>query len=288
MNLLKYDEYISCDDESILSIDKVRIVFQLRKSGYNSFQDIINESLREKVTCRFRTCDIFSGSRYVGELCFDNAKCFMGFHLVPKFGIENPNMGFIEFNPNKIASSADFQVFYQCLKTSSKQIRVKRFDLAQDFPFQRSSVWLRKDRKQYCWMMKDYGAVTETQGRRNKPGYSRVYDKSYKEKLDQPLTRVELTCSGEWSYEQIRKAAPNVYFAPDVSLGRAKMHLADALALSLGKQMQAGYPIQDVVTYLPFRTKKRVYEQIGNRRLNLFPACETMNLLESLRRWEAD
>ena len=81
--------------------------------------------------------------------------------------------------------------------------RLKRFDLAYDIPVSRYDCRLSKDRRMYKSVISN--GITEYLGVKNTPAYVKVYDKAAELHLDTDkvqLTRIEMTCDGEWTAEQ--------------------------------------------------------------------------------------
>lgn len=124
----------------------------------------------------------------------------------------NMHKGFIEFNPNKVAGDKRFHGLLKTLGTCVSKARLKRFDLAYDIPVSRYDCRLSKDRRMYKSVISN--GITEYLGVKNTPAYVKVYDKAAELHLDTDkvqLTRIEMTCDGEWTAEQLEEHWPQVH-----------------------------------------------------------------------------
>lgn len=121
----------------------------------------------------------------------------------------NMHKGFIEFNPNKVAGDKRFHGLLKTLGTCVSKARLKRFDLAYDIPVSRYDCRLSKDRRMYKSVISN--GITEYLGVKNTPGYVKVYDKAAEMNLSSVLTRIELTCDGEWDAGQVVAHWPQVH-----------------------------------------------------------------------------
>lgn len=126
----------------------------------------------------------------------------------------------LEFNPNKVAENRVFcLVFNQLFVFASGPPGVVRFDLAVDFPVLRSDCWLLKDRRMYEEVRKSDEDRTQYLGERNKPGRCKLYNKALESKLKHPLSRLEITISGDsMAYEQVLAIWPRVMVWDDLQL----------------------------------------------------------------------
>ena len=76
------------------------------------------------------------------------------------------NVGFIEYNPNKVGKEGNAIV--DQIRDHCSGLEVVRYDLAIDYPIARETVRLIKDKRKYGCELSD--AFTEYLGRRNKVG----------------------------------------------------------------------------------------------------------------------
>lgn len=124
----------------------------------------------------------------------------------------NMHRGFLEFNPNKVGGDKRFHGLLKTLGTCVSKARLKRFDLAYDIPVSRYDCRLTKDRRMYKSVISN--GITEYLGVKNTPAYVKVYDKAAELHLDTDkvqLTRIEMTCDGEWTAEQVEEHWPQVH-----------------------------------------------------------------------------
>lgn len=121
---------------------------------------------------------------------------------------EGMNKGFIEFNPNKFVYEPDYNVLCDFLRVLEYDIlmdspycikgevfELGRWDLAIDFPEQRNQFYLVQDKRNYQYI-KSRSGVTEYLGVRNTGGFVKLYDKTKESKLNEILTRLEITFDG--------------------------------------------------------------------------------------------
>lgn len=134
----------------------------------------------------------------------------LGVGLYDKNRKAHPERGFIEFNPNKVCGDGQFIELLKKLSGHVSTAEVKRYDLALDVPVERMHCRLSKDRRKYSTELS--GSLTEYLGVRNTPGYVKAYDKGAEQGFsdDVKLTRIEMTCDGEWSAQQVRDRWPKV------------------------------------------------------------------------------
>lgn len=156
---------------------------------------------------------------------------------------DDAKKGFIEFNPNKLFGCSvdvndfndwksglindnpfildseipDVVVFKQYLAVFgfiykyAKKIDIARYDLAVDFPVERGSVLLLKDKREYGITMKASDDYTEYLGQRDAPGFTKVYNKQKESKLAFPVTRLEITWN-DFIFDNFQKRVPSFYF----------------------------------------------------------------------------
>ena len=150
-----------------------------------------------------------AGWRHLYALEFaDGGTAAVGLVFNDPKGAPNQGRGFIEFNPNKLMGLRVFANFYKRLLGACELVILDRFDLAIDIPDRRALFQLQKDRRKYEYH--NSGSVTEYLGRKNKPGRVKLYDKAAESGLEKPLTRLEITCAGNWSLEKVVEQLPTV------------------------------------------------------------------------------
>lgn len=164
--------------------------------------------------------------------------------------------GFIEFNPNKVAQDSRFWQLMEKVQSINSRADLLRYDLAYDVPRSRKSCRLSKDRRMYSSVIS--GGITEYLGQRNAPGFVKVYDKAAElgiEGLD--LTRIELTCSGEWSVEDVKEHWPIVHgWRSD---GNTR-DWVETLGLALAELAEDGHDVEQLVARLGKRSRPKIRE----------------------------
>lgn len=99
----------------------------------------------------------------------------------------------IDFNPNKVSAKAWMRI-HGILCGRALSVAVQRYDLAIDFPIQRTLLELKqRPGSGYQKFMDKNGAVTEYTGERSHHGAIKLYDKGMELGLPTPLTRLEIT-----------------------------------------------------------------------------------------------
>ena len=119
-------------------------------------------------------------------------------------------LGFLEFNPNKVADQREFRKVYDMLRTYCFCAEVVRWDLAVDVPLRRDMCILQKDKRTYHLIQNSSLDKDEKLGQRNKSGYVKLYNKSLESGLDIDMTRLEITIGGNLNYEDFVKILPRV------------------------------------------------------------------------------
>lgn len=211
-----FDYWFTSTDQNgfVYSCDMLRYSLKFRRKDFNG------DKLRQ-ILCQWGRDDIkdyplnTSGYKYRNLFTIDydsSVKRVMtvgvGFNGTSK---EEYRDGFVEVNPNKCFSSLqclyDLQRIYDCCWS----FELVRFDLAIDLPVPRESLSLSKDGRKYALEMHSSSDKTEYLGGRNNPGYVKLYNKG-KEQGNETvkLSRLEMTCDGEWSTDQIVAKLPYV------------------------------------------------------------------------------
>lgn len=99
----------------------------------------------------------------------------------------------LDFNPNKVTPKAWMRI-HGILCGRALSVVVQRYDLALDFPIQRSLLELQqRPGSGYQKFVDKSGAVTEYTGERSHHGAIKLYDKGMELGLRTPLTRLEIT-----------------------------------------------------------------------------------------------
>lgn len=119
----------------------------------------------------------------------------------------NPNVGFIEFNPNKVMYDVRTKEVFKRLRWYICDLSLVRYDLAIDIPISRELLSLEKDKRKYRIDMKSNEDKTEYLGVRNTDTFVKLYNKQIESNLEYPLTRLELTLE-KLDMEYIEKKIP--------------------------------------------------------------------------------
>lgn len=134
------------------------------------------------------------------------------------------SIGFIKFNPNKLAQLERFNEFLYIVRDNCKEFLIKQWDLAIDIPLQRKLVKLHKDGRNY--ERHEKRSLTEYLGCRSHDGFTKLYDKQAERNLNFPLTRLELTIDGLPTYAEV------VNKLPKISIYKDQLELDSLLELS--------------------------------------------------------
>ena len=148
--------------------------------------------------------------RQVSVRIDDDRSFWLGIGLVGNGVLEDRCR--LDFNPNKVANDANFQMIHQFLIRNSREVyrKIPRFDLAIDIPVERNRCFLVKDRRMY--IERRHGSeFTQYLGSKSSTvGRVKLYNKAIEADLNYPLTRLELTLDPTLDYEKI--SVPTVYY----------------------------------------------------------------------------
>lgn len=187
--------------------------------------------------------------------------------------------GFIEYNPNKASADSFTPWLLGKLADEGVKFELSRWDLAIDLPIPRNEIALMKDARKYESIVK--GSATEYLGERNKPGRVKVYDKAAESGLSEPVTRVELTCSGDWGLPEIERAWPSLLRLPLRIEGEGLSRTAAVLALSFSQLLSLGQPVETYLAMLNKRTKSQIKDVLSHGNEIALPANLVSELLRS-------
>ncbi|WP_139653081.1 hypothetical protein [Raoultibacter phocaeensis] len=291
--LLPYFDPVYCSDGSVVSVDNVVLRYDVDMSFGDSSQYV--EHLLTKFFADGSWAKIYrnnwggkiksSFKARVGKGSF-----WLGVSDEMPSGELWKSAIWVDFNPNKVGEHAGLQALIGMLHDAAKSVGIQRFDIAHDFPMERDRVMMGKDRKSYEWV-RCCGAVSEALGSRGKPGFSRLYDKQAKEKLLSPLTRVEMTCKGDWTSSDIRERAPEIIAFSKVrekALGSTRRHITykEALAAALSWLESLEEPVQTLLVRLEPEARKATISLMSDERLPCFPEEPVTTAVDAMkRRW---
>ena len=165
----------------------------------------------------------------------------------------NMNRGFVEFNPNKVAGDKRFWRLLGKLAPHVSHVTLKRFDLAYDLPVSRLDCRLSKDRRMYKSVISN--GITEYLGVKNTPGYVKVYDKAAEMHLSGALTRIEMTCDGEWDAAQVVAHWPQVHAWKSNATARDWVRV---VGIMLAEKAERGEDVETLVSMLGRGSRPKV------------------------------
>ena len=246
-----YFKELRCDDGVILSIDKI-VIDGLFRFGFDGdlsqhkflimFFDFVRHVGSYGNLFSYETWESLRSGTYHNQfsiLC-DNGNSFWfgcGFNGYAHDLLDSRRWR-LEFNPNKVYDDLNFLNFFFALLTYSdlrpSKIRVRRFDLAIDYPVSRSCCSLVKDGRTYSEYCNSKEDRPQNLGTHNKHGFVKLYNKQIESKLAIPLTRLELTIDYDKRlYSDFEKIFPKVYVIDDMrmKLDTVKMNDTDVFIL---------------------------------------------------------
>lgn len=191
----------------------------------------------------------------------------------------NMHRGFLEFNPNKVGGDKRFHGLLKTLGTCVSKARLKRFDLAYDIPVSRYDCRLSKDRRMYKSVISN--GITEYLGVKNTPGYVKVYDKAAEMNLSSVLTRIELTCDGEWDAGQVVAHWPQVHAWHSDENTRDWVRV---VGIMLAEKAERGEEVETLINMLGWRSRPKVREYLRAPMVELPADCAAAAVAEA-RSW---
>lgn len=140
----------------------------------------------------------------------DDRSFWLGIGLVGKGVLKDRCR--LDFNPNKVATDANFQRIHQFLIRNSRDVfrKITRFDLAIDIPAERSKCFLVKDRRMYIERRHGVEYTQYLGSKSSRVGRVKLYNKAVEADLNYPLSRLELTLDPTVDYEKVN--FPAVYY----------------------------------------------------------------------------
>lgn len=246
-----YHSPLSGGDEWVASIDMLRIAVKFADDVWAYGH---GDTLIVSDATRLLPMDTRVGHyRYMWVYpCGDSTVTF-GLGQNTKGGAVDMRAGVIETNPNKTAGDERLGKMFSKLSAHVSSAVVKRYDLALDVPIPRSRCRVTKDRRIYqSWIS---NGITETLGVRNSVGHVRVYDKAAESGLLGVLTRIELTCSGDWSVDEILGKWPQVHAWTD---GDATRDWVRVVGMLLSEKAERGEDIETYLAQLGRRSRSKV------------------------------
>ena len=282
--MLKYYNPKRDKNGYVYSCDMLRVSFDMRRDQVQNYNAYLENCLRTDICsypqnfAQFKYRHLYTidyGSEYstmtVG-LCFngttreENYKCFL------------------EVNPNKCFDNEQCVQDIEVLLLHASVSNVTRFDLAIDIPYDRNLVYLRKDQRKYAFEMKSLEDKTEYLGVRNNPGRVKLYNKTLESKLDNDLTRLEMTC-GSLFLSDVLSTIPYVW----IQASQQKLMLDDDLTqndMVLVEAIQASPTPELYLKKLTYRKRVKIepYVISGGTELEVDKNC-ICDILTDLKRF---
>lgn len=190
------------------SCDMLRVSLKLREDAIESITHYLCDSTKTNVTVYPMD---FRPFKYRNLVVIDYGVSSMTVGIGFNGNRESRMNGFLEVNPNKCFNSEncieDIHNIFSCCWGKT----ICRWDLAIDFAINRRLVFLAKDQRRYSLEMNSKDDKTEYLGVRNTPGRIKLYNKQIESKLESELTRLELTCNGDWTAGEIYMHIPDTH-----------------------------------------------------------------------------
>lgn len=162
----------------------------------------------------------------------------------------------LDFNPNKVAGHAAFQMVLRFLIVNTRPIHrsIKRFDLAVDIPACRFDCFLVKDSRAYLERRHGQEWTQYLGSKSSTVGRVKLYNKQVESKLSEPLTRLEITLDPKLPYDLIKW--PRVYAPVSAQLCFSELKATDTERFVLNALLQGYGSLND----LGRKTRKTIEE----------------------------
>lgn len=192
--------------------------------------------------------------RQVSVRIDDDRSFWLGIGLVGNGVLEDRCR--LDFNPNKVANDANFQMIHQFLIRNSREVyrKIPRFDLAIDIPVERNRCFLVKDRRMYIERRHGSEYTQYLGSKSSRVGRVKLYNKAIEADLNYPLTRLELTLDPTQDYEKVN--FPMVYYIDSAENVDDPVRITDTERFILNALLQ-GYGSLDG---LGRKTRKKMEE----------------------------
>lgn len=194
----------------VYSCDMVRLKFSFRQNSFEYLVKYFSNSYRIDIKVFTPNFSDFKYKyMYTIDYEYSSMTVGIGFNGSSR---EDLFLGFAEFNPNKCFQSEQCFFDLQVLFCNVWKYELVRWDLAVDIPIGRKYMSLVKDGRRYETVLYSQENKTEYLGVRNEPGRVKLYNKALEDKYTDvaELTRLELTCAGEWGANEIIAKLPLV------------------------------------------------------------------------------
>lgn len=208
MKYVKYWKSITDKNNYIYSVDMVRLCFNVNEKSLadlNHYLTFLNNTHITSYPTNFVSFKYKHLFKFdYGESSMVLGLCFNGAYR------EDMYKCFVEFNPNK-CDCKKFWEDFNTIRPFMANPALKRWDLACDIPLAREHFIVLKDFRKYSCEMNSFSDKTEYLGCRNSVGRFKMYNKKIESKLDNDLTRLELTCD---DLSSVFNNFPKVFYRP--------------------------------------------------------------------------
>ena len=261
--MYKEELYYICvkTDTGILSIDNIRIAFEAHERYLHYIADFFSQITRIDIE-KYPESSKLGSYRHLWTIRYTpDASMTIGLEFNGTNHQEDRLKGYLDFNPNKVGRIEQFWRDYDTLKQWCI-FDIKRCDIAYDVPIHRERVRMVKDRRKYRIDSKSLQDFTEYLGQRNKEGFVKVYNKQIESDLDEPLTRIEVTC--KFDITSYFCMFPKVYVINDgkqITIDDPKLNDYDKVILTMACDLLGlgGDPFQALMLFQrPDKRKKLV------------------------------
>lgn len=286
-----FDYWFTSTDENgfIYSCDMLRYRLEFRNDAFadQTLQKILSPWGRLDIknyplnTSEFKFRNLFTIDYDVSTMSVG-----VGFNGVSK---SDYMIGFLEVNPNKCFNALQCLYDIQRIFCTCWKVELIRFDLAIDMPLPRESLSLSKDGRKYMLDMYSLENKTEYLGVRNSGGYTKLYNKGLEQKDESViLSRLEMTCEGDWSAEQIVSKLPYVNTIQCAGTDQRLKGLSSTQA-ALVRALRTSTERDEIFKSLSanIRVKLRPYIYDDNTTLVYDTSC-VHDILQGIRKFEQD
>ena len=236
--------YIYSESEGfVYSVDSMRITFTIDNDVSEKIFQSDLEYLHGIFSCIDLQSDPEISHRKIANYKSASFKHLVAFVVISLSSEDGAN-GFIHFNPNRLFKSprAYFEIKHFLSLCSS--VTVKKCDVAIDMPYDITSLTPLKSRKNMIIYVESQKNYTFYWGKRNDEGYAKLYSKSLKNKLDEAVTRLEITLGnpedGDWNKVLINSIPP-IYISPyEISHSPIKLTSPEKVIIKLANCLLHG------------------------------------------------
>ena len=272
-----YFNPLSVADGQTVSIDKIRVSLTMNDPDW-----LIGHA---DTFCPSADVDYWAGRGGIGSYHslwrypIGDSSVTLGAGQREKGGRVNGRKAFVELNPNKTALDESLWNLLDRMAGHVKTARMMRYDLALDVAQPRENFRMVRDRRRYE-TVQDV-VMTEYLGMRNRAGRVKLYDKSFESGLAEPLTRIELTCDGDWTAADIQCKWPTVctWDVPEDTRGWVR-----ALGMMLAEKISRGEEVESYLSMLGRTSRAKVRECCQTGRIEL-PESVTDYALNQSKKW---